>query len=57
MKGFIDSGFKAQRQPLSHFQSDYGLAADEDEAEQGFEEDEDEDAESGSFVSGDENDE
>ncbi|KAG0645233.1 Uncharacterized protein D0Z07_8948 [Hyphodiscus hymeniophilus] len=54
-KGFTDSGFKTQNQPLSHFQADYGLAGDEDEAE-GESEDE-EDAETGSTVSGEEDDE
>ena len=56
VKGFTDSGFKTQVQPLSHFQTDYGLAADEDEAEEETDE-EDEDAETGSFVSGDEDNE
>lgn len=55
MKGFTESGFKTQVQPLSHFQADYGLAADDDdEAEDGSEE---EDAETGSFVSGDDEEE
>lgn len=39
MKGFAASGFKTQVQPLSHFQADYGLAADEDEAEGDSEDD------------------
>jgi hypothetical protein len=56
LKGFTDSGFKTQVQPLSHFQTDYGLAADEDEAEEDTDE-EGEDAETSSFVSGDEDDE
>jgi hypothetical protein len=56
VKGFTDSGFKTQVQPLSHFQTDYGLAADEDEAEEDTDE-EGEDAETSSFVSGDEDDE
>ena len=56
MKGFTDSGFKTQVQPLSHFQTDYGLTADEDEADEESEEDDD-DAETGSFFSGEEDDE
>jgi hypothetical protein len=56
VKGFTDSGFKTQVQPLSHFQTDYGLAADEDEAEEDTDE-EGEDAETSSFVSGDGDDE
>ena len=54
MKAFAATGFKTQVQPLSHFQADYGLAADEDEDE---DESEDEDAETGSFESGEEEDE
>ena len=55
MKGFTESGFKTQVQPLSHFQADYGLAANEDEAEEGS--DEEDDAETGSFVSGEDDEE
>lgn len=54
VKAFAATGFKTQVQPLSHFQADYGLAADEDEDE---DESEDEDAETGSFESGEEEDE
>jgi hypothetical protein len=52
VKGFTDSGFKTQVQPLSNFQSDYGLPADEDEVEEDSEDDED-DGVAGSSVSGD----
>lgn len=53
VKGFTDTGFKAQSQPLSAFQESYGLEADEDEDEEmedveeegESEEDEDEDDE------------
>ena len=34
VKGFTDTGFKAQSQPLSAFQESYGLEADEDEDEE-----------------------
>jgi hypothetical protein len=42
VKGFTDSGFKTQVQPLSAFQESYGLEADEDEGQDDDEEDEDE---------------
>jgi hypothetical protein len=45
VKGFTDSGFKTQVQPLSSFQESYGLEADEDEDE--GHDDEDEDDETG----------
>jgi hypothetical protein len=41
VKGFTDSGFKTQVQPLSSFQESYGLEADEDEDEGHDDEDED----------------
>jgi hypothetical protein len=41
VKGFTDSGFKTQVQPLSSFQESYGLEADEDEHEGHDDEDED----------------
>lgn len=46
MKGFTESGFKTQVQPLSAFQESYGLEADADEVEGG--EDEDVEMEDGS---------
>jgi hypothetical protein len=54
VKGFTESGFKTQVQPLSHFQEDYGLAAGSDDEED--EDDEDEemyDSETGSDASTD----
>ena len=46
MKGFADVGFRTQSQPLSHFQTDYGLAGDDHEAEEESEDDEEADGES-----------
>lgn len=48
VKGFTDTGFKAQSQPLSAFQESYGLEGDEDEETEDAEEgqgDDEEDSE------------
>lgn len=43
VKGFEDSGFKTQVQPLTHFQDDYGLkGGDDDDEDEGGEDDDDE---------------
>jgi hypothetical protein len=55
VKGFTESGFKTQSQPLSHFEADYGLSFGADEADD--ETEEDDDAVTGSSVSGEEDDE
>jgi hypothetical protein len=41
VKGFTESGFKTQVQPLSAFQESYGLEADDEEG--GSDDDEDDD--------------
>lgn len=50
VKTLATAGYKTQVQTLTHFYDDYGLKADEDEEEE--EEDDDEDMESGSDMSG-----
>lgn len=49
MKGFTENKFKAQSQPLSSFQENYGLEADDDEGEE-EDDGEEHDGEEGSDV-------